>query len=103
MTRALIAAADACSDPAERTTLLLQVAALNADLALAITSALCQRHRNVTTDDPVLREQVQEAYLHAVVHLPRGADLMSAILPALRATVAAYSRSQDAVLRPSRR
>lgn len=95
-TRELIAAADACSDPAERRALLLEVAALNTDMALAITSSLCARYRHVTPDDPALLAQVRQAYLRAVVGLPRGTDLVPGILPALRATVVAYGRSLDA-------
>lgn len=94
-TRELMAAADACCDPAQRRAMLLQAAALNADVALAITSSLCLRYRHVAADDPVLRAQVEEAYLRAVVALPRGADLLSGVLPALREAVVSYGRGLE--------
>lgn len=94
-TRELVAAADACTDAADRAALLREVAALNTDLALALTSALCVRYRWVAADDPALQAQAHEAYLRAVATLPRGADLVSEILPALRAAVLEYGRRLD--------
>jgi len=94
-TRELLAAA--ASRPEERQALLLRAAALNIDAALAIVSSLYLRYPHAADDEERLAAFAQEVYLRAVLVIdPSSAtDLLSDVLPALRAGVVAFGRGED--------
>jgi len=93
-TRQLLDAAAACVDPDERRTRLREVAAINADDALAIVSALYRHQQPDAIDEPALLALALDAYTDAVLALDpqRSTDVLSEVAPLLRKTVMRFNR-----------
>lgn len=93
-TRGLLHLAAGTPDPELRRRVLSQVAALNAEDALAIATALHRHQHPQATDDPALVAFALEAYVDAVLALdPRpDLDVLPQIMPALREAVVHFNR-----------
>lgn len=94
-TRALLDVAAGANDAEQRRTALREVAALNADDALAIVVALSHQLPAGEPEEPALLAFALEAYVDAVLTLDPGSDLdvLPQVLPALRDAVVRFNRS----------
>jgi hypothetical protein len=101
-TRDLLRAAARCEDPKRRRGILLEVAALNADEALAVAAALCRRFRPTGMDERKVLSRALDSYLSAVLDTEPAAepDLLVRVAPVLRAAVVRLTRESAGV--PSR-
>jgi hypothetical protein len=94
-TRDLLDAAAGAVDAAQRRVALEEVAALNADDALAIAITLSRQQQLDETDEPALLAYALEAYVDAVLTLDPTPDIdvLPQVLPALRDAVVRFNRS----------
>lgn len=93
-TRKLLEDAAICTDLDERQAILHEVAALNADDALAVASALYRRQRPEATDEPALLAVALDTYMDAVLAIdPRSCvDVLAQVAPALSHAVTRFNR-----------
>ncbi|WP_157417332.1 hypothetical protein [Nocardioides sp. Iso805N] len=93
-TRSLLDLAAATLDPDLRRTVLGEVAALNAEDALAIVTALHRHQHPQAADDPALLTFALEAYVDAVLALDPcpELDVLPRVMPALREAVIQFNR-----------
>ena len=93
-TRKLLDAAAACADPEKRRATLREVAALNADDALTIVSALYHHQQPDAIEESALLSLALDAYVDAVLALdPRSSrDVLAQVAPTLRDAVARFNR-----------
>lgn len=99
-TRRLLDLAAASADASDRRTALREVAALNADDALAVVGALYRQQHGEEAESQRSTEQAVlvfalEAYVDAVLALDPSsdADVLPQVLPALRDAVVRFNRS----------
>ncbi|WGL51036.1 hypothetical protein P5P86_13800 [Nocardioides sp. BP30] len=93
--RGLLDVASATLDPALRRVVLREVAALNAEDALAVVKVLYRRQRSTPIDEPGLLAVALEVYVDAVLALDPSldGDVLPRVLPALRAAVTRFNRA----------
>jgi hypothetical protein len=97
-TCSLLAAAAAPRLESSRRALLLEVAALNLDVAAVIAASLCDRVAGEQVDRPALLEHARAAYVDAVLDLdlPVTGDFVARIAPPVRDAIREYLRSTQA-------